>query len=139
MVVKIKVTSLDDLMQKCHASYVVYSPSRGKVFNFSVSRNHKDISTSELKALDGCSIPGTFFYKCDADLKRGIAINEGWTDAVVKMVYAAPSYKANAGDTVEVCSPYLLDNLSLIPDIQGFAEWLITNNYAEIVTMVGDM
>ena len=72
-------------------------------------------------------------------MKRGIAINEGWTDAVVKMVYAAPSYKANAADTVSVCSPYLLDNSSLIPDIQGFAEWLITNNYAEIVTMVGDM
>lgn len=142
MTVKIKVCSLDQLISKCYAAYIVYSPSRGKAFHFGEARAHCNVSTSNYQSSHQCGNYGygIFHTPKDAELKKGIAINEGWSDAVVKMVYWGPSYYATARtDTTMVSIPWKLDGSSLIPDVQGFAEWLISNNYAELVNMVGDM
>lgn len=139
MVVKVKFVSLDDVMQKCHARYAVYSPSRGKVFNFNAYREHKEISSSTLKAVTGLGNKTSFYNRYDAEEKKGIAIAEGWTDAVVKMIYCAPSYFATTQGNDMVSGPALLVTNSMIPDIQDFAQWLITNNYVQLVNMVGDL
>lgn len=139
MVVKVKFVSLDDVMQKCHAAYAVYSPSRGQVFNFNSYREHKDISSTTLKAVTGLGNKTYFFNQYDAEEQKGVAIAEGWTDAVVKMIYMAPSYFATTQGNDMVHGPALLVTDTMIPDIQDFAQWLITNNYVQLVNMVGDL
>ena len=38
---EIKVTSIDDLQQRCSAAWAVYSPSRGKIYDFSGFKREK--------------------------------------------------------------------------------------------------
>lgn len=138
MAVKTKYVSLDELIKRCLAQYAVYSPSRGKVFDFAIHREHKDISTSQLMSVNNFGTHVCFLDRYEAELQKGIAVSDGWTDAVVKMVYTCPPFLESVGGNV-VSGPALLENTTMIPDVQGFADWLISHNYAQIVTMVGDL
>ncbi len=132
---EIKAVSIDDLQQKCQAYFCVYSPSRGKIYDFSSFKRHNTITSNSLTAIGkkGC----VFEARYGAQKELGLAVADGWTDAAVKIVYIAPSFTNSSG--VWAADWAKIDTLSTDIDLQSFAEWLINNNYAQIVSMVGDL
>lgn len=128
---EIKATSIWELQKRCLVGYCVYSPSRGKYYDFSPNKHHYSINSSSLSTCDG-----VIYSKTDAYQRLGIARADGWTDAVVKIIYQAPPYERNGVKTFYPCK---IDTTSLTPDLQEFAEWLVNNGYAQIVQFVGDM
>lgn len=132
---EIKVTSIDDLQQRCSAAWAVYSPSRGKIYDFSGFKRPSAINANSLTAIgaEGC----IFGDRYTAQRKLGIATNDGWTDAAVKIVYIAPSFTNSAGVWAKDWAK--VDTVGSDIDLQSFAEWLINNNYAQVVSMVGDL
>lgn len=123
--------NIAELQKRCIAGYCVYSPSRGKYYDFGPNKRHYSITSSSLSSCDGC-----YYSRVDAYQRLGIAKADGWTDAKVAIIYYAPPYQD--GDR-SIYLPAKIDALSLTINKQEFAEWLINNNYCSLVQFVGDL
>lgn len=138
----IKAVSIADLEEQCHAWYAIYSPSRGKLYKFSSNgESSPDITHNSLTNIGW--FPDYFHNKYLAQKKLGLAYANGWTDAVVKLVYRAPAYWTGTPNTSDannfVEAPCKIDLSSMTKDKRSFAEWLISSGNAELVTMKGDL